>query len=869
MSDELDISPGGLSEEMAAYLQMFLDETSEQLDGLVETLLVLEGDPSSREHLNEAFRLIHSIKGSSAMMGLDSITVLTHHLENYFERLRSGVQSLDQSIMDLILKCIDFLRECTRRLRDGEPLASAPELLQEVGQLTHQVPEKPLSEVKPASAPVAHAEPRSEPEEPVRPPAATISTVNDEPPVDAGPPPDVDFRVTVHFEPDLQLIDLKAELVLSRLGELGMVLGSDPHRERLDEVQRTKRLQIIISSHRAPIELRTVADISGVTVVEIEEGERELVRLPSSAASTPILTADDFAARPMSSVESAFVEYAPESHAPQASSEPQARPTERSPTKAGAAGETMTNSRGGSVAAGRDVAAADAGDSHEPVEETPARESVPGTAGESSKSRVIDTVRVDIDRLDNLMNLAGELIVNKARFAQIARQMSPAFKKSTVSGRARAFAETLRRVFQMMSSQEGQELVGQAPDWAVHLRELELELDLLEEQSKLWEDSRRYFGQISEAIDQLTRVSANLQRGVLDTRMVPVAPLFNRFKRVVRDIAHELGKKVVLEIHGEKTELDKRMIDELGDPLVHLVRNAIDHGIESPELRHRRGKPETGTLRLEAAHSGNNVFISIRDDGGGINTAKVRERIVSRGLLTAAAVDELTDRDVIEFIWHPGFSTAEVVSDISGRGVGMDIVKTRIAELNGMIEIDHIPGQGTTFTIRLPLTLAIIRSLLFRVQYGVFAVPIDNVREIVSVGLSEILTIRGRQTFEVRGEFIPLIDIDDLFRWHHVEYRSHSAKTGAAADGNPRRVDVVILHSAGKAIGLKVDELHGGQDIVIKSLAENFVHIRGLSGASILGDGSVCLLMDVAASIDMAAELKKQNGHLDRELQPA
>jgi two-component system chemotaxis sensor kinase CheA len=361
----------------------------------------------------------------------------------------------------------------------------------------------------------------------------------------------------------------------------------------------------------------------------------------------------------------------------------------------------------------------------------------------------------------------------------------------------------------------------------------------------------------------MTRVSDSLQRGVLDTRMVPVAPLFNRFKRVVRDIAIELGKKVTLEIHGEKTELDKRMIDELGDPLVHLVRNAIDHGIEATDVRLRRGKSETGTIRLNAAHSGNNVFITVQDDGGGIPVEKVRQRIVERGLVTATGAENLPEREVLEFIWHPGFSTADAVSDISGRGVGMDIVKTRIADLNGTIDVEHAAGRGTTFTIRLPLTLAIIRSLLFRVRHGVFAVPIDNVREIVSVPTDQIISIHGRQTFDVRGEFIPLVDIDDIFEWHSGMESAQDQDEAAT-----RRVNVVILHSATKTMGLKVDELHGGQDIVIKSLAENFIHIRGLSGASILGDGSVCLLLDVAAAIAMAADARPRAMRIPRvELQ--
>ena len=777
MSDSFGFSSGMPSEEMAEYLQMFLDETGEQLDGLVETLLVLEKSPADSAQLNEAFRLIHSIKGSAAMMGFDSITVLAHQLENHFERLRSGIQSLDRQMMDLILRCIDFLRESNRRLRAGEPLAGAPELLEELSAIGNRAVPAPEELT---AAPVRSEEPE-EPAQVASPPA----------PPAVPPPPSRDVRVVVRFEPELPLADLKAELVLTRLAGLGTVRDSLPPRAELARIAESHRLQLLIETASPVADLRTAANVDGVNLIEVDEG------------------ANAFAPEEPTAAPAAFVEVA--------------EPVADEPTVA-------VEKPASTVSTLPPAASAEAAD---------------------LKSKVAETVRVDIDRLDNLMNLAGELVVNKARFVQIARQLSPAFKKSGLAGRVRGFSESMRRALHALRLHRAMEGNGAPLDPVDQFHELEAELDAFEEQARLWDDSRRYFAQITEAIDQLTRVSDSLQRGVLDTRMVPVAPLFNRFKRVVRDISLELKKKVNLEISGEKTELDKRMIDELGDPLVHLVRNAIDHGIESADARARRGKPETGTLCLEAAHSGNNVYISVRDDGGGIDTEKIRKRIAERGLVAADVAAELPDRDLMEYIWHPGFSTAETVSDISGRGVGMDIVKTRITELNGTIDIQSSPGLGSTFTLRLPLTLAIIRSLLFRLRHGIFAVPIDNVREIVSVPIDQIVSIHGKRTFDVRGEFIPLVDIDDIFEWHTVQY--HYRHYGGVTENNEaKRVNVVILNAAKKTMGLKVNELLGGQDIVIKSLAENFVHIRGLSGASILGDGSVCLLLDVSAAVSMA-----------------
>jgi two-component system chemotaxis sensor kinase CheA len=466
-------------------------------------------------------------------------------------------------------------------------------------------------------------------------------------------------------------------------------------------------------------------------------------------------------------------------------------------------------------------------------------------------------MRVDIARLDSLLNLVGELVVNRARFVQIAGQVRPAFQKRNVVGRAREFGEAVRTTVEHLHS-----LTDTNGELKRDIEELEAGLDIIEEQSELWDQGRQGFAQIGEAIDQLVRISDSLQQSVLDTRMVPVAPLFTRFKRVVRDLSVEKGKKVHLSIRGEKTELDKRMIDELGEPLVHLVRNSIDHGLEPPDVRIARGKSEVGTISLEASQRGNNVFISIRDDGGGIDPARIKERLAARELLTPSAIDELTDDQALDYIWHPGFSTAHEISDISGRGVGMDAVRTRINELNATIDVDSVLEQGTTFTIRLPLTLAIISSLLVRIRDVIFSMPIEDVREIVNIPKADVVTVRARHAIDVRGEYIPLSDITDVFDWNQVLDAgavSPATRTVAASDS----VDAVLLKRGERTMALCVDELLGSQDIVIKSLSENFVQINGLSGASILGDGTVCLMLDVSTVMNLIASPKEKVPELD------
>jgi len=732
MPDEPDLPSGFSAEEAAQYLRIYLDETAEQADGLVEALLALENDPLDGRRLAEAFRLIHSVKGSSALLGFDRVTTVAHLLESHFERLRSGSARFDAATANVALRFIDYLRETNARLERGEPPPSNEALVAEVAALGDGTsPSTAAAEGTRAgvAGTVQAADPPAAPGPAPSAPAAGLAAT-------AGP--SRTRRIVVSFRQGIPLADMKAELVLARLASAGAVAHSTPPAGALADVAASGRLEVWVASAEPSATLRGLADVEGAVSVEVIE-ERN----------------------------------APRDAPPAPDAEPR-----------------------------------------------------PGVA---------ETVRVDVGRLDVLLNLAGELVVNRSRFVQVAGNLAPAFRGSGAAERARAIAEDMRQA------------VGQLRDAGVQpgatgsgLAELDKQIAALEEQASRWQEGRRHFDAMLDAVDQLSRVSDSLQRGVLNTRMVPVAPLFNRFKRSVRDISRELDKRVELEIRGETTELDKRMIDELGDPLVHLVRNAIDHGIESPEERRRIGKPVTATLALEAFHRGSSVCITITDDGRGIDTEGIRRRAIERGLVDAAVASTLAPEQLVDFIWQPGFSTAAVVSDISGRGVGMDIVRTRIARLNGTIEVASVPGRGTTFTIRLPLTLAIVRCLLVGLPHAVFAIPMDSVRGIVVVEDSRIVTVGGRHACDVRGEFLPLFDIHDVFRWAEGDRRL------------PPAGDAVILQAGGRSIALRVETLVGTQDVVVKSLDDNFRSIRGLGGASILGDGSVCLLLDVAAVIEAA-----------------
>lgn len=781
MSDDFNFSTGMPSDEMAQYIQMFVDETSEQLDSLVEVLLVLENEPDSTAQLTESFRLVHSIKGASAMMGLDSITLLTHHLENHFEHLRSGTRKLDKPLMNLILKCVDFLRNAVEMVREGRPLVSNPELIE---QLSGFDSSSPLAE--PTSPTVV---------------AQSSDNVEDQGFIPQAEPREgqSDRRLTIYFDKSIELPELKAELIFARLSDLAVIHRSSPDIDELGAVAELRTLQIWLTSSQEDEALQSAADIVGVDYIELDHvnGVSTEAPEPLEQISTNAASEKGTAAPPISSI---------------------------------------------------------VADANEPLEQRPAT----GEAKELA-TKGTETLRVDIQRLDRLMNLAGELVVNRARLVQLASQMNETFKKSGLLSQLRDLCDSLRdsplatRVPIDERGREDTNASAEDPMTIERQSKVPSIVSAIEEQLQTLEQGRRSFMQMKEAIDQFSQISDGLQRGVLDTRMVPIGPLFSRFKRTVRDISSELGKKVHFVIRGEKTELDKRMIDELGDPLVHLVRNAIDHGLEPESVRLERSKPETGTLILEAAHSGNQVQITISDDGGGINTDKVKRRAIERGLITPLEAESMSDHEIAQFIWSPGFSTAEVISDISGRGVGMDIVKTRIHELNGTIEVASELNKGTKFIIRLPLTLAIIRSLLFQLQQGIFAAPIENVREIVSIRDRDIVTVHGRDSIEIRGDFLPLVRIEDIFDWHEMGYSS-VVDSSEEADSNGECRSVLILTSGSKSMGLLVRELKGSQHIVVKSMEENFVPIRGLAGASILGDGSVCLLLDVASCIELARQ---------------
>ncbi|HMN99448.1 MAG TPA: chemotaxis protein CheA [Miltoncostaeaceae bacterium] len=528
------------------------------------------------------------------------------------------------------------------------------------------------------------------------------------------------LRVDVTFEETCQLAAVRAFMVVQELEGIGDLIKSEPPADRIESGEVDGGVTLWIAADADP-------DLDGV---------RALVLGVSEVASADVA--------PVAPAAAAAVAVAAEAAQAQAA-------------EAVAAGSPPT-----------------------PLARAADRERRERAAGEHRQTGKVSTVRVGTDRLDALMNLMGEMVIQRTRLAQLSA-----------------------------------------------------EHDL---------------GDLRGAVEDMTRVTNDLQSLIMQVRMMPVDAVFMRFPRMVRDLANTLGKRLDLQISGEDTELDRTVIDGLGDPLVHMLRNAVDHGLESPEVRVAAGKDPVGVIRLSARHAGNSVVIEVRDDGAGMDPAALRASVVRKGLMDQATADALSDQEAVDLVFLPGFSTAAQTTDISGRGVGMDAVRTAIGELNGEVTIRSVLGQGSVFTIRLPLTLAIIQALLvdagadLRGGPQVWAVPLEAIEETVIVDPADTRPVGGRPCMVLRDAVVPLVWLRDCL----------SLTGGDAGDGRGP-IEVVVVRSGGNRLGLVVDGLAGKQDVVIKHLPGFLGDVAGVAGATILGDGSVALIVDVAALAPGAA----------------
>jgi two-component system chemotaxis sensor kinase CheA len=740
--------------DMAQFHESFFAESFEALDAMEGALLKLEVGVADHEGINTIFRGAHSIKGGAGMLGFDDVTSFTHTLETLLDELRAGRIAVSASILDSLLKSVDVVREMLRAVQSKQPI-DAQRVADVQFDLEAIVARKdaPQAVVPATGNPAASA--TSAPPTAQAASAATgtpAASATSETPV----PPATQVAAvdesssgwTIGFAPLPHLLlrgndPLAIFTALQALGRIDATAALDriPPFAELDPQQCYLSWQVRLRGECAREHVEEAFDWT------IGDCELTIARGLNVAATPSGTTEGSATAAP----------------SPGAQSSPSVE-------------LSATNRPGSAPAATAPPAPTGTPPAHGTAPDRHPATDKPAAAAEASKSvnPESSSIRVGIDKIDELINTVGELVITQAMLGELGK----AFE-----------------------GPEGDKL--------------------------------------RSGLGQLERTMRQLQESVMRVRMLPISVTFSRFPRLVHDLAQRLGKKIELKMAGEQTELDKTVLEKIGDPLVHLVRNSIDHGIEMPEVRTAAGKPPFGTINLNAYHSGGNIAVEITDDGAGLDKERILAKGRSRGLI--GPNDVLTDEQIHELIFLPGFSTAEKTTDVSGRGVGMDVVRQRVAELGGSVDIRSVRGQGSRFLITLPLTLAIVDGQSVQVGTESYIVPLTSIIESLQLQAQTVSRLSGAgEVFSFRGDYLPIVRLHDLFG---IEPRSRVLQDGL----------VVVAEGDGKRVGLFVDELLGQQQVVIKSMESNYGRVEGISGATILGDGLVALILDVPGLIRAAS----------------
>jgi two-component system chemotaxis sensor kinase CheA len=707
--------------DLTQFHDAFFEESFEALDSMEAALLKLDVGSPEPELINTIFRVAHSIKGGSATFGFTEIASFTHSLETLLDELRSGTMAVTVALSDLLLKSVDVMRAMLRAVQAKQPIDG-----QRVSDLQFDLEVAIAKKSDPTPAPV-----KPNPTDT----AATTAAADSGAPSSAAPAAP---HWRIHFHPYRELL----------------ARGNDPLR-MLRELAALGELEVRVDAQMLPpltdvnpqdcylawsLELPGEVPEEAIRqVFEWAEGDCDLT-IERLAGGMPEIPASAQAGTPA-----------------QLAAPAQATATTSAPPQAAA-----EQTKSAATATPSSPAAA-------PRSDSPAKpETAVSGLGDSG------SIRVSVEKIDELMNTVGELVITQAMLSQLGSHFD---------------------------GPEAEKLRG--------------------------------------GLAQLERYMRELQESVMRVRMLPISFVFSRFPRMVRDLAQRLGKQIELKLTGEQTELDKTVLEKIGDPLVHLVRNCIDHGIESPEARVTAGKTPEGTVHLDAYHRGGNIAVEVSDDGGGLDKDRILAKARTRGLV--GPNDTLTDAEVYELIFLPGFSTAEKTTDLSGRGVGMDVVRRNVKELGGKVDVRSEPGRGSRFTITLPLTLAIVDGQSVAVGTETYIVPLISIVESMQLKATGVTRLSGHsEVLSFRGDYLPIIRLHELFG---VEPRSRALHEGL----------VVVAEGDGRRVGLFVDDLLGQQQVVIKSLEANYGHIEGVSGATILGDGSVALILDVPGLIRAAS----------------
>ena len=789
MSDYLDAT----NEEL---LKDYFSESEMMVDNLESNILAIENDPNNHDAIDEIFRAAHTLKGNSATVEFSEIAHFAHTMEDLLDEVRSDKIKVTEDIVDTLLTALDVIKAMLEERKNGSVYGeSVDEITEKIrGMIAGGGGEPKAAAPAPAAQPAP--QPASAPAASGSSPTVNLSEYELVELKQGCEPGQQLWSVAVTFDESNPMNSVGGIQVFAALKACGTVLKTIPDFDALYEDEFHKDVVYFVATNNTGEQLEDTAFLDDVTLSVDAQNLTNAVASDSGA----------------SEVESAPAPAAP---APQ----PAAAPVAEAPKPAEPAPQ----------------AAAPAAEAPKKEAPKPAAKTAPAT-GHAQQSTIL---RVDSKRVDNLMNLVSETVITKASFNQSQQQFADMLIQ--FQNLDSSYKEKVRRMFEQLPQyleeiQNGVAVKDIKANITNDFGDIATIFDAFENRFK---DLNSKF---HSSTQNLGRITGELQEGIMKIRMVPISQVFDRFPRVVRDLQKDLGKKVNLILEGEDTELDKTVVDDLMDPIMHCVRNSVDHGIESPEVRKNAGKEETGTVLLKAANEGNSIVIDVVDDGGGINAEKVKKKAIDKGLIHPSKV--LTDQEAAQLIFLPGFSTAEKITNVSGRGVGLDVVKTMIEKLNGTIQVTSEHGKGSKFSIRLPLTLAIIQGLLVRVGREVYSIPIASVIESVRVKKSEINTIDNHEVLNVRNEVISVLRLSRLFNIRTNE------------DGE--YCFVVIVGSQDKKIGVMVDNLIGEEDVVIKPLRDQFTQSPGISGASILGDGSVSLIIDVTQLLELGVRQEIQ-----------
>lgn len=695
--------------EMSEYKDIFKAESEEHLQQLNESLLGLEQNPNDMEYINNMFRSAHTLKGMAATMGFNTIAELTHEMENVMDMIRKSQITLTEKIIEIQFECLDTLEVLVENI--DNPTAIDVSTLQ---SKLHNVI------VSPSTAPPVTTKP-----------TPSVAIKENAPATDATnevlPTKNVDVAQTAtHNGVIKQGIEFTQE-------ELAEIQHLKENGQELFFIKVFLDESCVLKAARSSMVLMSLDKIG--KVVKTKPAEKELEEEKFDFSFVVVAATSEGVASVQQKIENI---------------------------------SEVSKVEVNSLFSKEETADLDIGETtNEKISDSTNKNSVQQKKNESVKTG--QSIRVNIERLDNLMNLVGELIINKIRLNQLAT--------------------------------------------GIKSKDLE------------------------EALGTLDRLTNEIQTEVMESRMVPIDQIFSRFPRMLRDLAKSEGKQINLVIEGKEIELDRTVLDEIGDPLVHLLRNAVDHGLESPEERAKAGKSPEGLVRLAASRQRNTVLIEVQDDGKGMDPVKLREVAVRKSLMSKEEAAKLSDEEALNLIFLPGFSTNTVITDISGRGVGMDVAKTKIESLGGNVSIKSVLGEGSIVTLQLPLTIAIIQSLMIKTAGETYAIPLNNVVRDVGIKSKDIKTIEGQEVILLRGEVLPLLRLEKLLD-SHVE------------ETTKENLIVVVVEKLGNHFGFVVDELLGQQEVIIKSLDSKMLRsVKGFAGATILGDGTVCLILDIGTLV--------------------